>query len=146
MNGALSWRRMRMTPRVMAVAAIALIVGLVVVLASGEDSSRPSGQNARIYRDAHAGLCEALAAARAGELDRAHGVFVERAHFPLHQLTAEITSRNRTVAARLLEAKATVEASLPSGSSTAADDLSRLASTTAAAISVTGSDRPASCG
>lgn len=90
-------------------------------------------------------LCAVLNAASAGEIDVARSTFD---HGPLHTLAATVTDIDRSVAARLLEAKEAVESDLaepvPDGTALVTD-LESLLSATADAIVATGAPRPATC-
>ena len=94
------------------------------------------------YGVAIAALCDASELADDGELTAAHGVFLSRAHGRLHELAAEASDVDRAVAARLLEAKADVEATLPLEDPDAADALDALIVATRTAIELV-TDEPA---
>lgn len=95
-------------------AATLMLVGLSLASCSAEPPP------ADPYVSAGSGLCDASASADMGELDLARQAFYDTAHRPLHQLAAEVADVDRTLAARLLEAKESVESGLD-------DDGSRLA-------------------
>ena len=63
---------------------------------------------------ASAGLCEALAAAGDGDVDRAAALFEDEAHAYLHELADRLQATDRVAAAELLEAKQRAEAALAS--------------------------------
>lgn len=86
------------------------------------------------------GLCQAVDAARADDLPGALGIFLGRAHTPLHDLAATLDDTDRTLTARLLEAKAEVEASLPARTRTATADLELLLDLTEDAAVAIGTD------
>lgn len=88
----------------------------------------------RSYRDSVQALCEASRA----EPDAAAALFVDRVHGPLHVLADEIASEDRAVAARLLEAKQSVESALEpeTGRARLRAELDRLIDATVAALSV----------
>lgn len=69
------------------------------------------------YASAASGLCDASARAEMGELDMARQAFYDTAHQPLHDLAAEVAEVDRGLAARLLEAKESVESGLESDGS-----------------------------
>lgn len=96
-------------------AATFVVVGLSLVSCGGE---RPSADP---YLSAGSGLCDASAAADVGELELARQGFYDTAHQPLHQLAVEVADVDRALAARLLEAKESVESGLDSGGSELAD-------------------------
>jgi hypothetical protein len=56
------------------------------------------------------GLCQSRAAAEAGDVLGASGVFQSRAHAELHTLADRLSATDRDAAARLLEAKQRLEA------------------------------------
>ena len=56
------------------------------------------------------GLCQSRAAAEAGDVPGASGVFQSRAHAELHTLADRLSATDRDAAARLLEAKQRLEA------------------------------------
>ena len=97
------------------------------------------------YGGALAALCEAAVFADDGELRRANGVFLSRAHLTLHELAAEVSATDRSASAMLLEAKAEVEATLPLDDPDAARALDDLVTATAAAIEVATDERPPTC-
>lgn len=98
------------------------------------------------FDETFTGLCVSVAAATGGDLDRALGLFLRQSHTGLHTLAAEVgDGERRAVAARLLEAKADVEASLPARTDTAADDLGRLLDRTATAVGVATNADPPTC-
>ena len=84
------------------------------------------------------GLCEAADAADGGDLAAALGAFLGRAHGPLHILAASLDDSDRPLTARLLEAKADVEASLPARAPSAPDDLRALLDVTVEAADAVG--------
>jgi hypothetical protein len=97
-------------------ALTALIVLLAATLASscqadaGSDRTSfdpPRGDRARRAHAAVAGLCEAIE--RAGDRPAARTVFYNQSHDGLHTLNAIVEARDRKIAARLAEAKNTVE-------------------------------------
>lgn len=78
----------------------------------------------------YAGLCAAVAAAEAGDIERVAQVFD---HGPLHELAASATEIDRAVAAQLLVAKGKVEAAMHDDATTHASlatDLTALAEAT----------------
>lgn len=93
----------------------------------------------------YAGLCAALAAAEAEDVDGAARVFD---HGPLHELAAKATEIDRATAARLLEAKQQVEAATTDDSTTPetlAADLTTLAEATRQAQRTVGDPVLGSC-
>ncbi|MFP3900990.1 MAG: hypothetical protein ACLFXM_09040 [Acidimicrobiia bacterium] len=91
------------------------------------------------------GLCDALAAAEAGDLAGARDMFD---HGPLHDLADAVIDIDRGVAARLLEAKEAVESDLADGGVAphrVAEDLRSLAAATGDALAVTGVPSPSPC-
>lgn len=90
-------------------------------------------------------LCAVLNAAAGGELEVAKTTFD---HGPLHTLAEEVIAIDRSVAARLLEAKEAVEADLavaaPDGSALVTD-VEVLVSATADALAATGTPAPPTC-
>lgn len=130
----------------LALAALAVVVGAIALLNRSSSSSSPSeSPDAGLYVRVHAALCESLALVAAGDEQAGRGVFGARSHTALHSLAADVAETDRSVAARLLEAKAAVEASLPAGSSGAANDLRRLAAAAADAVETVTGERPRAC-
>lgn len=123
--------------------AVATAAGLAVwSLASRSSPSPPVVTD----RAEVAALCDAVASARGGDLEAAYGVFLSRAHTPLHELAAAAAARHhRAVAARLLEAKAAAEASLPVKGETAGEDLEALLAATRDAAALVNGRRPPPC-
>lgn len=128
---------------VLATAVVVVVAGVVVLLNRSSTPAPPP--DAGGYRRAHAGVCEAATMVGAGDAAGAHGVFLARSHTALHSLASAAAEVDRSVAARLLEAKAAVEASLPSAAPGAASDLRRLADATANAMRTVTGQRPAAC-
>lgn len=127
----------------LALLGVVVVALLVVVLAVGRSDDgarrRPAVQ---LTLD---GLCASVDAGESGDLDVAHGRFLARAHSGLHDIAAALAdSGNRPAAARLLEAKAAVEASLPQRSSSAVADLRQLLEVTQEAVT-SGLGRSVSC-
>ncbi len=94
------------------------------------------------------GLCEARAAAEAGDVLGASTIFQSRTHGELHSLGDRLSTTDREAAARLLEAKQRVEAAFadPAASPTAVAGLiSSLEAEVASAAEALGQERPA-CG
>ena len=121
-------------------------VGVVVLAVAGDDGSPSSAvEVGGRYSPAYAGLCSARSAARSGDVAAARGAFFDRAHQPLHELAADATARDRSAAARLLEAKESVEAGLGQAAPSLASDLDRLLTATASAVDAIGDPRPQSC-
>jgi hypothetical protein len=122
------------------VALLAASVTIAALWPDGDDASEP-GPIA--YDRTFAGLCDGVAAAGAGSLDRALGLFLRQSHTGLHELAAALSDADRRAAARLLEAKAAVEESLPARSASAEEDLAALLEATAAGIAIAdGSEAP----
>lgn len=116
----------------------------IVVLRALQPDEQPVESRPVDYGVAITALCEAAELADDGDLNAAHGVFLSRAHGRLHELAAEASDLDRAAAARLLEAKADVEATLPLEDPAAADALDALIAATRSAIEVvTDEPRPA---
>lgn len=87
-------------------------------------------------------LCEVLASARSGALEKVHTSFD---HGPLHTLANAAIDVDRAVAARLLEAKEAVESGLTDPAMTAeriAVDLEALTDATREAYAITDAPQP----
>lgn len=90
-------------------------------------------------------LCGVLEAAIAGDVELARSRFD---HGPLHTLAANVSSFERGVAARLLEAKEAVEsdlAGLTPAEATLVANLQELVAATAEALAATRSPSPVPC-
>lgn len=103
-------------PVVLVLGGIGIAAGGLTIFAADdhqEDSSRAGGNQAHV--GVVTGLCEAasLAASRPAEAER---IFQNEVHVPLHDLAAEVGEADRAAAARLLEAKGSVESALGAGS------------------------------
>ncbi len=93
-------------------------------------------------------LCQAVEDAAGADVDAARAQFTDRAHQPLHELAAEVTQVDRTLAARLLEAKEQVEADLDQRNlepDVLADDLATLAEAASAAQALLDQPGPGPC-
>jgi hypothetical protein len=73
---------------------------------TGDAGAAPTSEP---YAATAEGSCRAADAARAGDRDEARRVFYDRVHQSLHELAADLTTVDRTAAARLLETKEAVE-------------------------------------
>lgn len=121
---------------------VSVAVALLTVGAAG-CGGRPSSSEDP-YRSAMAALCEALRAAQDGDGDLARQAFYDTAHRPLHDLAAETTDIDRTLAARLLEAKESVESALDTDGAVSSDPFATLIAAADAALTATGHD-PVPC-
>ena len=130
--------------------AVAGVAGVMARVMShdGDDTPRsaapPSTGDPR-FGTARDGLCTAAARARGGDPPGARMLFLERSHQPLHQLAAAAQEKDRAVAARLLEAKAKVEAALEPPHTGLADNLDVLAQAVGRAIWTLGGNDPGPC-
>jgi hypothetical protein len=121
---------------------LALAFGAVLLLggtACGD--SKPPSQ----FADAHAGLCRAAASAAAGRGVDAQRTFFDQSHADLHTLAAEVESRDRAAASRLLTAKQEAEAGPWDQGDTSARRALTLAAATRDAIGVLGEPKPRPC-
>ena len=93
------------------------------------------------------GLCQSRAAAEAGDVLGASGVFQSRAHAELHSLADRLAGADREAAARLLEAKQRLEAAFANAAAASAPAVAGLISTleleVQRAAEVLGQDPPA---
>ncbi len=64
------------------------------------------------YSRAAAGLCDASAEVKEGNVDQARLAFYDASHRPLHDLATEVAGVDRGLAGRMLEAKESVESAL----------------------------------
>lgn len=99
---------------VMVIAGITgVVLGLTVFNGDGGvgETIAVQGQTFPIsaLTDAVAGICDARAAAEAGNVEDAETIFVNRAHQALHVIAAAVEDEDREQAARVLEAKQAVE-------------------------------------
>ena len=105
----MSRRRSTRKERVLALAAVVgLGVGAAVLVPRGFNAS-PSNEAEPEMRTFQA-VCNAADRATRGEYEAARRIFVDEAHEGLHQLAAALSDIDREAEARLLEAKAGVEA------------------------------------
>lgn len=123
----------------------ALGVVIAVSVRDGGGSTAAGDIDAPSFERAHGGLCEAIDAAGRGDLAGAHGLFLSRSHSALHALAAALSDVDRAAAARLLEAKAAVEQSLPTAAADAPADLRRLAEATSRGIEALNLESPDPC-
>lgn len=136
---------------------LALLLAGALLAGCGDDGDGGGGTTARSRAPAAAspgspsvevvagGLCDALAAAEAGDLAGARDMFD---HGPLHDLADAVIDIDRGVAARLLEAKEAVESDLADDGVAphrVAEDLRSLAVATGDALAVTGVPSPSPC-
>lgn len=129
--------------------ACALVLMLGACGGGGEPSPPSADQSAD--QSAHGELCAAVDATDAGDVGAAEKAVFGRVHDQLHDLAARVEEEDRTVAARLLEAKAAVETDLARervdrDRDVLARNLAELAAATAAAIDAVGGEPPEPCG
>lgn len=115
---------------------VGAIVGLILASAAGCGGPTSSSQDP--YGSASEALCQALQAAQEGDGDLARQAFYDTAHRPLHDLAAEATDIDRTLAARLLEAKESVESALATPGTVPSDLFVTLVAAADAALTATG--------
>lgn len=122
---------------------IALSAGALVLGWPG--GGRGEAPKAAVAPDPYApvlpGLCRSSESAAGGDVTGAERVFADTVHGPLHDIAREAAASDRTLSARLLEAKEAVEHDLespPSDPAALGPDLVRLGSTTRAALALTG--------
>ena len=124
--------------------ALAAVAALLVLTACGDDSdppARPRAAETTLVAD----LCVVLDAAAAGDVDRARSSFD---HGPLHTLADDATGADRSVAARLLEAKEAVESGLAADDPDPDElvtDLDALIEATGDALEATGASTSPTC-
>lgn len=124
-------------PVVLVLGGIAIAAGGLTIFAADdhEDATSPGGGN-QSYAGVVTGLCEAAAVA-ASQPEDAERIFQDEVHVPLHELAADLGEADRAVAARLLEAKDSVESALearPIEPEALDDDLSELLDVTIAGL------------
>jgi methylaspartate ammonia-lyase len=146
----------RTVPRSIAVVGLALTLGLSAACSGDDEPASTSGSSTTTRPTvsttsttapdlSYAGLCAAIAAAGAGDLDGVEQVFD---HGPLHELAASATEIDRAVAAQLLVAKEKVEAAISDDATTPASlaaDLNALAEATRQAQRTVGDPVLADC-
>ena len=140
----MSKRRSTRKERVLAFAAvIGLAVGAAVVLPRGfsASSSNVADTELRTFQ----AVCEATDRATRGEYENARRIFVDEAHEGLHQLAAALSDIDREAEARLLEAKAGVEAFGNTFTSATTDALGGLRTETARSVAVITKAPPPQC-
>lgn len=116
-------------PRTFAV-ALGLVLGFGLVGACGSGDGSADVTTTTGKPTDYAGLCEAISEANAGAKETAVQVFD---HGPLHELAEKVTDQDRSLAARLLEAKEQAESDSTDPAVTAdalAQDLVALAALT----------------
>lgn len=123
---------------------VILIVVLPFVVTEVMIRTAPTEEGGR-YGPAYTGLCQSHESAFAGEIDDAGRLFYDTAHEPLHELSARVAKRDRTAAARVLEAKAKVESALEREDQDVARPLAELLRVSREAITIAGEDTPAPC-
>lgn len=124
----------------------ALITGLALTFGSDSaDDHPPSEPTGDESKAAVATVCKAAAAAGSGDVESARAIF-DRAHNELHSLATAAAAKDRSVAARLLEAKQRVEATLTTApAATLATHLEALIEPTRSAATVAGWPAPDPC-
>lgn len=140
---AASWARRRILLAGAGVAAV--VVAAVAVFGEAPGTPVPSTAATSSPQRVHDRLCAALTAADGGDLATARATFQDRVHGPLHDIAAAAAETDRAAAARLLEAKQRVEASLATNADSLAGDLAGLAPTVRAALVATGRPGPPTC-
>ncbi|MDQ4070488.1 MAG: hypothetical protein M3203_13610 [Actinomycetota bacterium] len=103
--------------------AATLAGALLVAAACSASGGEKSDGNTRLV-DAHTALCEAAA-----RPDQARALFFDRSHDALHEVARMLEDADRAQAARLLEAKQTVESELEASGRSQPEDVLRLADT-----------------
>lgn len=92
------------------------------------------------YRSVGPGLCEAAMKAEAGDMAGAEEVFYDIVHQALHDLAAATSEVDRELAARLLEAKESVESGLDTDQADIGDVFQALVAAAGEALVTTGHD------
>lgn len=113
---------------------LAAFVLTATACAADNESSSPEDP----FATAATGLCDA--AGRADNPEEARRVFFDTVHQPLHELADDTATRDRTIAADLLQAKQAVEVALEDTASALPEILDRLVAATDEALDVL--DRP----
>lgn len=99
-----------------------VVVALVSIAGCGGGTNGGTdGGTAATSEVAVDGWCEFVVAFEAGDSEVAKRAFHGRLHDPLHVLAQDVTSVDRGVAARLLEAKSKVEQAFSGGALVASD-------------------------
>ena len=124
-----------------------ITVGIFAVVRLGFDHETAATEPAASARSSEArdSLCEAAASVRRGDPAGARSIFFGRTHDRLHQLAADTGERSRAAAARLLEAKAKVEAGFDPPAASLAEDLEVVAVATGQAMAAAGAFDPGRC-
>ena len=126
-------------------AGIAILLGGVVVSALFERNDSPAADAVSELPLAHDQLCLAAGLAADGSRSDAENIFFADVHRPLHVLAQEAAAEDRGVAARLLRAKAAVEAARATDPDALADALQRLVVAAQDAVELTTGSRPPDC-
>jgi len=129
---------------VVVMVVIAAALGLNALFGTNDGPARPSGR-APSFASARDGLCQAAAAADRSDVAGARAEFFDRAHQPLHELAGAAQTQDRAAAARLLEAKARVEADISAASPSLGVSLAALADATGQAMAAIGAGDPGPC-
>lgn len=93
-------------------AVLVLVTAGILIARSRHDDAPTSGRASSAYVRAAVGLCDAQAAAAAGDAASARSAFFNFSHQALHDLARRLEDGHRDEAARLLLAKQAVEADL----------------------------------
>ena len=128
--------RSRLRPRYWLAGVFLLGAFLVTTSCSSPSTARQRTATPSI--EAYGPLCEALRYARRGDLPSARQIFHDQAHQPLHELAERATEQDRSVAARLLEAKQRVEFIVDAPGADLEPSLAMLLEAIEAALEVTG--------
>lgn len=128
------------------VLSLTAVLAVLTGCAAGSAERAPDPPRNR-YRSALTAVCAAASEARAGDLPAARQAFYDTAHQALHELAADAASTDRPVAARLLEAKESVETgfSSPPAPAELASHLDALSVAAGDAITTATGTRPPSC-
>lgn len=118
----------------------AVMVALVAA-SCGEGEAGNVGRTSGPYVSAAEGLCRAAAHA-SEDTDAARREFYDAVHQPLHELAVEIAEVDRTLAARLLAAKESVEIDLDNDQASLVASLSELIAAMDASLDEAGHAQP----
>lgn len=126
-------------------AAVALVLaGWLALSATGDNDTDTPTDGAG--SSPLAGVCDALVAARSGDIEDARAVFFDDAHDGLHDLAARTAEVDRAATADLLRAKERIEALMESSSTSSLQTaLADLADATAAAARTLDPEAATSC-
>lgn len=128
---------------------ITLLIPFLLTAACGSSTTTattsPVGDPNSLYTPTYAALCDALEAATGSDVVAAKRIFFDGAHTSLHDLARDVAEIDRSVSARLLEAKQRLEDDFASLDAAASTHLNQLIVTVDTVLATLGHTPPPPC-